>query len=71
MSEYQYYEFQVVDRSLTREQMSELRNYSSRAKITADRFVNVYNYGSFKGHARQSPRLVPRMVDGRSKGRSG
>lgn len=53
MSEYQYYEFQAVDRSLTREQMSELRNYSSRAEITADRFVNVYNYGSFKGDAKQ------------------
>jgi hypothetical protein len=53
MSEYQYYEFQAVDRSLTREQMSELRNYSSRAEITANRFVNVYNYGSFKGNAKQ------------------
>jgi hypothetical protein len=53
MSEYQYYEFQAVDRSLTREQMSELRNYSSRAEITATRFVNVYNYGSFKGNAKQ------------------
>lgn len=53
MSEYQYYEFQAVDRSLTREQMSELRSYSSRAEITATRFVNIYNYGSFKGNAKQ------------------
>ena len=49
MSEYQYYEFQAVDRPLTREQMSELRAYSSRAQITPSSFVNEYHYGSFKG----------------------
>ena len=46
MSEYQYYEFQVVDRPLTHKQMSELRGYSSRAQITATSFVNVYNWES-------------------------
>jgi len=49
MSEYQYYEFQALDRPLTREQMAELRAVSSRAKITAYNFVNEYNWGSFKG----------------------
>jgi len=49
MSEYQYYEFQAVDRPLTQKQMAELRNYSSRAQITPSSFVNVYNWGSFKG----------------------
>ncbi|MFH1864423.1 MAG: hypothetical protein ABIK85_00945 [Candidatus Eisenbacteria bacterium] len=49
MSEYQYYEFQAVDRPLTRKQMAELRRYSSRAQITSSSFVNVYNYGDFKG----------------------
>lgn len=33
MSEYQYYEFQAVDRCLTEEEMSELRRFSSRADI--------------------------------------
>ena len=49
MSEYQYYEFQAVDRLLNQEQMAELRGLSTRAEITPSRFVNVYNFGSFKG----------------------
>ena len=53
MSEYQYYEFQAADRPLTRQQMSELRGYSTRAEITPTRFVNSYNWGSFKGNAEQ------------------
>jgi hypothetical protein len=32
MSEYQYYEFQALDRPLTQEQISELSAYSSRAR---------------------------------------
>jgi hypothetical protein len=50
MSEYQYYEFQAVDRPLTQRQISELRAYSSRAQITPSSFVNVYNWGDFKGN---------------------
>lgn len=53
MSEYQYYEFQALDRPLTQEQMSTLRAYSSRAQITPYSFVNVYNWGDFKGNPRQ------------------
>jgi hypothetical protein len=49
MSEYQYYEFQAVDRPLTAKEMSELRSYSTRARITPTTFVNEYSYGSFKG----------------------
>ena len=49
MSEYQYYEFQAVDRPLSDKQMAELRRYSSRAQITPSSFVNVYNYGDFRG----------------------
>jgi hypothetical protein len=49
MSEYQYYEFQAVDRPLTEREMKELRACSSRATITATRFVNHYEWGSFKG----------------------
>lgn len=32
MSEYQYYEFQAIERPLTREQMQELRSYSTHAR---------------------------------------
>jgi hypothetical protein len=51
MSEYQYYEFQAIDRPLTAAQMEELRAFSSRARITPTTFVNEYSYGSFKGDA--------------------
>ena len=50
MSEYQYYEFRAVDRPLTQKQMDELRACSSRAEITPTSFVNVYNWGDFKGN---------------------
>jgi hypothetical protein len=53
MSEYQYYEFQALDRPLTQKQISELRAYSSRARITSSSFVNVYNWGDFKGNPAQ------------------
>jgi hypothetical protein len=49
MSEYQYYEFLAVDRPLNRKQMGELRACSTRARITATRFVNEYHWGDFKG----------------------
>jgi hypothetical protein len=49
MSEYQYYEFQAIDRPLTSKEMNELRAYSSRARITPSSFVNDYSWGSFKG----------------------
>lgn len=53
MSEYQYYEFQALDRRLTQEQVAELRRYSSRAQITPSSFVNVYNFGDFKGNPKK------------------
>ncbi|SRR6266566_2834811 len=51
MSEYQYYEFQAIDRPLTAREMNELRSYSTRARITATSFVNAYSWGDFKGNA--------------------
>jgi hypothetical protein len=33
MSEYQYYEFQAIDRPLTKSEMADLRSYSTRALI--------------------------------------
>jgi len=50
MSEYQYYEFQAIDRPLTEKEMGELRSYSTRARITSTSFVNDYSWGNFKGN---------------------
>ena len=60
MSEYQYYEFQAIDRPLTHDQMAELRSLSTRARITAISFVNEYHWGSFKGDPDQ---LMERYFD--------
>jgi hypothetical protein len=49
MSEYQYYEFQAIDRPLTSGEVDKLRSYSTRAQITSTSFTNDYSWGSFKG----------------------
>ena len=49
MSEYQYYEFQAIDRRLSTREMAELRSFSTRARITPTSFVNDYQWGDFKG----------------------
>lgn len=49
MSEYQYYEFAALDRPLTPQQQAELRERSSRARITPGGFVNEYHWGDLKG----------------------
>ena len=49
MSEYQYYEFLVLDNPLTEQQQRELRELSTRAQITATSFVNEYHWGDFRG----------------------
>ena len=60
MSEYQYYEFQAVDRPLTSAQQRELRALSTRARITATSFVNHYEWGDFKGNP---ARLMEHVFD--------
>ncbi|RWE67784.1 MAG: hypothetical protein EOS63_34310, partial [Mesorhizobium sp.] len=49
MSEYQYYEFQAVDRPLGNADRQVLRGLSSRARITATSFTNSYEWGDFRG----------------------
>ena len=49
MSEYQYYEFQVIDRPLTKAEQEMLRDLSTRARITATSFTNHYEWGDLKG----------------------
>jgi hypothetical protein len=53
MSEYQYYEFQAIDRPLDRAAQEALRSISSRARITATSFTNHYEWGDFKGDPRK------------------
>ena len=50
MSEYQYYEFQAVDRALSKEDRAQLRGISSRAQITATSFTNHYDFGDLKAN---------------------
>ncbi len=49
MSEFQYYEFRAIDRSLTQKEVRELRAISARAEITPTSFVNTYEWGDLKG----------------------
>ncbi|MFB7630631.1 hypothetical protein ACFC0M_06750 [Streptomyces sp. NPDC056149] len=60
MSEYQYYEFQALDRPLSHEEQQELRALSTRARITATSFTNTYNWGDLSGDPR---RMVERYFD--------
>lgn len=49
MSEYQYYEFQAIDRPLTTQEQKTIQALSSRAQVTPHRAVFLYNYGDFRG----------------------
>ena len=60
MSEYQYYEFQAIDRPLGEADRAELQALSSRARVTSTSFTNHYNYGDFRGDPRN---LVERWFD--------
>ena len=48
MSEYQYYEFQAIDRPLSKGEQATLRACSTRARISASRFVNEYHWSGLK-----------------------
>jgi hypothetical protein len=48
MSEYQYYEFQAIDRVLTREEMAVIDKISSRTSPTPSMAAFTYHYGDFK-----------------------
>ena len=49
MSEYQYYEFQAIDKPLSADAQAALRAISTRARITATSFTNSYEWGDLKG----------------------
>jgi hypothetical protein len=60
MSEYQYYEFQAIDRPLSEADRQALRDLSTRARITATSFTNSYEWGDFKG---DPAKLMERCFD--------
>ncbi|WP_129674555.1 hypothetical protein [Candidatus Chloroploca sp. Khr17] len=49
MSEYQYYEFQTIDRPLTAQQKAAMRQLSSRVELSATRAIFNYAYSDFRG----------------------
>lgn len=49
MSEYQYYEFQAVDRPLTIREQEKISDLSSRVQLTAASAIFTYSYGDFRG----------------------
>ena len=48
MSEYQYYEWQTVDRLLTSKEQSEVSGLSSHIEVSSSRALVTYNWGGFK-----------------------
>jgi hypothetical protein len=53
MSEYQYYEFQAIDRPLTQDERAAISQLSSRVKPTATSASFTYSYGDFHGDPKQ------------------
>jgi hypothetical protein len=51
MSEYQIYEFQTIDRPLSKKEMQEIARLSSRVELTPYQAIFVYNYGNFPAKA--------------------
>lgn len=53
MSEYQYYEFQAIDRPLTAKEREYVSSLSSRTEATSHQAVFVYNYSDFRGRPKE------------------
>ena len=48
MSEYQYYEWQTLERPLTAAEQAAVNNLSSHIDVTSSQAVVTYNWGDFK-----------------------
>jgi hypothetical protein len=46
MSEYQYYEFQALDRILTKTEQSYIESLSSRVELSPTKAAFTYSYGA-------------------------
>ncbi|NDJ25749.1 hypothetical protein GS682_30025 [Nostoc sp. B(2019)] len=60
MSEYQYYEFQALDRPLTVSEQTYVNSLSSRVQLTATNAIFTYSYGDFRG---QPEELLEKCFD--------
>ncbi|NEP20345.1 MAG: hypothetical protein F6J97_26275 [Leptolyngbya sp. SIO4C1] len=60
MSEFQHYEFQALDRALTKADQDYISRLSSRVRLSATSAEFVYNYGDFRGDPEQ---LLDRCFD--------
>lgn len=53
MSEYQYYEFQTIDRPLTKAEQQAVSLLSSRVQLSSTRARFTYSYGDFRGDPKE------------------
>ncbi len=53
VSEYQYYEFQALDRPLTAAEKNYIESFSSRVELTSTQAIFVYNYSDFGGQPKE------------------
>jgi hypothetical protein len=53
MSEYQYYEWQTIDRLLTDKERAEVKKLSSHIAVSSTGAWVEYNWGGFKHSARE------------------
>lgn len=60
MSEYQYYEFQSIDRPLTEEERAEIGSWSSRTTPTSTHAIFTYSFGDFP---RDAVKVVEKYFD--------
>ncbi|MDE3090086.1 MAG: hypothetical protein KGJ80_11950 [Chloroflexota bacterium] len=49
MSEYQFFDFQTIDRVLTEQEQAEIHKLSSRVALTPTQAVFTYQFGDFRG----------------------
>ena len=53
MSEYQYYEFQTIDRPLSQAEQQAVSLLSSRVQLSSTRAIFTYSYGNFRGDPKE------------------
>jgi hypothetical protein len=53
MSEYQYYEFQTIDRPLIKAEQQAVSLLSSRVQLSSTRAIFTYSYGDFRGDPKE------------------
>ena len=53
MSEYQYYEFQALDRPLTASEQAYISSLPSRVHLSATNAIFTYSYGDFRGEPKE------------------